>query len=94
VPRRPAAQAHAFSREPPISFGPGRRTGFLAPGILALAIMSTAFTSHAIATGFERRYGALRRLAHAHAPARGGPFTGRTLADGGRAGGLPVLARG
>jgi ABC-2 type transport system permease protein len=28
----------------------------LAPGVLALAIMSTSFTSLAIATGFERRY--------------------------------------
>ncbi|MFH9086148.1 ABC transporter permease [Streptomyces sp. NPDC017673] len=36
---------------------------FLAPGILALAVMSTAFTGQAIATGFERRYGVLKRLA-------------------------------
>jgi ABC-2 type transport system permease protein len=35
---------------------------FLAPGILALAVMSTAFTGQAIATGFERRYGVLKRL--------------------------------
>jgi ABC-2 type transport system permease protein len=34
----------------------------LAPGVLALAVMSTAFTSLAIATGFERRYGVLKRL--------------------------------
>lgn len=33
-----------------------------APGVLALAIMSTAFTSLAIATGFERRYGVIKRL--------------------------------
>ena len=33
------------------------------PGVLALAVMSTAFTSLAIATGFERRYGVLERLA-------------------------------
>jgi ABC-2 type transport system permease protein len=32
------------------------------PGVLALAIMSTSFTSLAIATGFERRYGILKRL--------------------------------
>lgn len=38
------------------------RLGFLAPGIIALAVMSTAFTSLAIATGFERRYGVLKRL--------------------------------
>ena len=34
----------------------------LTPGVLALAVMSTAFTSLAIATGFERRYGVLKRL--------------------------------
>ncbi len=33
-----------------------------APGVLALAVMSTAFTSLAIATGFERRYGVIKRL--------------------------------
>ena len=52
----------AFSSEPLVSFGPGRRIDFLAPGILALAVLSTAFTSQAIATGFERRYGVLKRL--------------------------------
>ena len=35
---------------------------FLAPGILALAVMSTAMVSLAIATGFERGYGVLKRL--------------------------------
>ncbi|MSS46554.1 ABC transporter permease [Cutibacterium sp. WCA-380-WT-3A] len=34
----------------------------LAPSILALAIWSTCFTSQAIMTGFERRYGVLERL--------------------------------
>ncbi len=52
----------AFSAEPLVSFGAGRRIAFLAPGILALAVLSTAFTSQAIATGFERRYGVLKRL--------------------------------
>jgi len=32
-------------------------------GVLTVAVMSTAFTGMAIATGFERRYGVLRRLA-------------------------------
>jgi ABC-2 type transport system permease protein len=41
---------------------PRPRVGFLVPGVLALAVMSTAFTGQAIATGFERRYGVLRRL--------------------------------
>lgn len=35
---------------------------FLAPGILALAVMSTAMVSLGIATGFERGYGVLKRL--------------------------------
>lgn len=36
---------------------------FLAPGILALAVMSTAMVGLAIATGFEREYLVLKRLA-------------------------------
>jgi ABC-2 type transport system permease protein len=39
-----------------------RRVSFLVPGMIALAVLSTAFTSQAIATGFERRYGVLKRL--------------------------------
>jgi ABC-2 type transport system permease protein len=35
---------------------------FLVPGVLALAVMSTAFTGQAIATGYERQYGVLKRL--------------------------------
>ena len=42
---------------------PKPRVDFLMPGVMALAAMSTAFTGQAIATGFERRYGVLRRLA-------------------------------
>jgi ABC-2 type transport system permease protein len=38
------------------------RIDFVVPGILALAVLSTAFTSLAIGTGFERRYGVLKRL--------------------------------
>jgi ABC-2 type transport system permease protein len=57
----------AFSLESFVSIGVGNgsrhdRVAFLVPGIIALAIMSTAFTSQAIATGFERRYGVLKRL--------------------------------
>ncbi|MEO3870753.1 ABC transporter permease [Nonomuraea sp. B12E4] len=51
-----------FSLAPLIDIGAGRRVDFLVPGVLALAVMSTAFTGQAIATGFERRYGVLRRL--------------------------------
>ena len=42
-----------------------------APGVLALAIMSTAFTSLAIATGFERRYGVIKRLGSSPLPRSG-----------------------
>ncbi|MHB1988806.1 MAG: ABC transporter permease [Acidimicrobiales bacterium] len=35
---------------------------FLAPGVLGLAVMSTAMVSLGIATGFERSYGVLKRL--------------------------------
>ena len=51
-----------FSSEALISVGPGSRIGFIAPGILALAVLSTSFTSLAIGTAFERRYGVLKRL--------------------------------
>lgn len=43
----------------------------LTPGVLALAIMSTSFTSLAIATGFERRYGVLKRLGASPLPRHG-----------------------
>ena len=42
-----------------------------APGVLALAVMSTAFTSLAIATGFERRYGVIKRLGSSPLPRSG-----------------------
>jgi ABC-2 type transport system permease protein len=51
-----------FSSEALISVGHGSRIGFIVPGILALAVMSTSFTSLAIGTAFERRYGVLKRL--------------------------------
>src|SRR5260370_12110417 len=52
----------AFGHEALISVGRGSRIDFVVPGILALAVLSTAFTSQAIGTGFERRYGGLKRL--------------------------------
>lgn len=57
--------------------GAGDRVGFLAPGILALAVLSTAFTGQAIATGFERRYGVLKRLGVSPLP-RWGLLTAKT----------------
>ena len=49
----------------------GRPVDVLTPGVLALAVMSTAFTSLAIATGFERRYGVLKRLGSSPLPRSG-----------------------
>ncbi|HEY1134352.1 MAG TPA: ABC transporter permease [Nocardioides sp.] len=49
----------------------GRAVDVLAPGVLALAVMSTAFTSLAIATGFERRYGLIKRLGASPLPRHG-----------------------
>jgi ABC-2 type transport system permease protein len=43
----------------------------LAPGVLALAIMSTSFTSVAISTAFERRYAVLKRLGASPLPRHG-----------------------
>jgi ABC-2 type transport system permease protein len=51
-----------FSLTSVIDVGTGARVDFLAPGVLALAVLSTAFTGQAIGTGFERRYGVLKRL--------------------------------
>ncbi|MFC6150920.1 MULTISPECIES: ABC transporter permease [Mumia] len=45
-----------------VDLGPGRPIDIITPGVLALAIVSSAFTSLAIATGFERRYGVIKRL--------------------------------
>ena len=44
------------------SLGQGRRVDLAVPGVLALAVISTAFTGQAISTAFDRRYGVLRLL--------------------------------
>lgn len=51
----------------------------LAPSVLGLAVWSSAFTSVAIATGFERRYGVLERLA-ATPLGRSGLLAGKAVA--------------
>ncbi|GHE77321.1 transport permease protein [Streptomyces griseoaurantiacus] len=67
-----------FSSVDIVDTGKGEAVDFLAPGILALAVMSTAFTGQAIATGFERRYGVLKRLAVSPLP-RWALMTAKTL---------------
>ncbi len=61
-----------------VDTGKGAAVDFLTPGVLALAVMSTAFTGQAIATGFERRYGVLKRLAASPLP-RWGLMTAKTV---------------
>jgi ABC-2 type transport system permease protein len=51
-----------FSTIDVLPYGDGDAVDFLFPGTLALAVMSTAFVSTAIATGFERQMGVLKRL--------------------------------
>ncbi|MEU6756149.1 ABC transporter permease [Streptomyces sp. NPDC046685] len=58
----PALLLALFSAVDIVDTGAGEPVDFLAPGVLALAVMSTAFTGQAIATGFDRRYGVLKRL--------------------------------
>jgi ABC-2 type transport system permease protein len=58
---------------------PDPRVDNVTPRILALAVMSTAFTGQAIALGFDRRYGVLKRLAATALP-RWSLVAGRMLA--------------
>jgi len=60
---------------------PRPRVSTVVPGIMALAVMSTAFTGQAIAVGFDRRYGALKRLGATALP-RWGVLAGKTAAVG------------
>lgn len=60
------------------SFGPNRAAAFV-PAIMALAVISTAFTGQAIAVAFDRRYGALKRLGATALPVWG-VIAGKSLA--------------
>jgi ABC-2 type transport system permease protein len=60
------------------SFGPNRAEVFV-PAIMALAVISTAFTGQAIAVAFDRRYGALKRLGATPLPVWG-IIAGKSLA--------------
>jgi ABC-2 type transport system permease protein len=63
---------------------PEPRVSSVVPRVFALAVMSSAFTGQAIALGFDRRYGVLKRLAATALP--------RWLLVGGRvAAGLTVV---
>jgi ABC-2 type transport system permease protein len=60
------------------SFGSNRAATFT-PAIMALAVISTAFTGQAIAVAFDRRYGALKRLGATALPVWG-IIAGKSLA--------------
>lgn len=60
------------------SFGDDR-AGTFTPAIMALAVISTAFTGQAIAVAFDRRYGALKRLGATALPVWG-IIVGKSLA--------------
>jgi ABC-2 type transport system permease protein len=51
-----------FSTVHVVPTGGTAAVAFFVPGVLALAVMSTAMVSLGIATGFERGYGVLKRL--------------------------------
>jgi ABC-2 type transport system permease protein len=51
-----------FSEVHLLPTGTGHPVSFLAPGVLALAVMGTSLVNLSIATGFERGYGVLKRL--------------------------------
>lgn len=59
--------------------GDASRIDVVAPGVIALAVMSTSFTSQAIATAFDRRAGVLRLLGTTPL-GRGGLVAGKVLA--------------
>jgi ABC-2 type transport system permease protein len=58
----PPALLAFFAAVPVLSTGADRPVDFLLPGVLALAVISSAFVNLGIATGFERGYGVLKRL--------------------------------
>lgn len=51
-----------FSTTDVLPIGIERPVDFVTPGVLALAVLSTALVSLGISTGFDRHYGVLKRL--------------------------------
>ncbi len=67
-----------FSKVDAVQLTRGSALNFLVPGVLSLAVMSSAMVSLGIATGFERRYGVLKRLGSTPL-GRSGLLTAKTL---------------
>lgn len=55
------------------------RVGTVVPAVMTVAVMSTAFTGQAIAVGFDRRYGALKRIGATALP-KWGIIVGKSIA--------------
>ena len=75
----PALALVVAAKAPYPDLGPGARVDVATPGVLALAVISTAFTGQAISTAFDRRYGVLRLLGVTPL-GRSGLLAGRVLA--------------
>jgi ABC-2 type transport system permease protein len=67
-----------FGKVDALSAVKGDPLDFLVPGVLALAVMANAMVSLGIATGFERRYGVLKRLGSTPL-SRGGLLAAKTV---------------
>jgi ABC-2 type transport system permease protein len=67
-----------FGKVDSLSAVKGDPLDFLVPGVLALAVMASAMVSLGIATGFERRYGVLKRLGSTPL-SRGGLLAAKTV---------------
>jgi ABC-2 type transport system permease protein len=63
----------------PLGYFGRHRADVFVPAIMALAVISTAFTGQAIAVAFDRRYGALKRLGATPLPVWG-IIAGKSLA--------------
>ena len=82
-----------FSKVDAVNTSYNEPVDFLVPGVLALAVMSTAMVSLGIATGYERRYGVLKRLGSTPL-SRAGLLAAKTVQrarDRGGAGGAIVV---
>jgi ABC-2 type transport system permease protein len=66
-----------FAKVDTISTDYAHPVDFLVPGVLSLSVMAAAMVSLGIATGFERRYGVLKRLGTTPL-SRGGLLTAKT----------------
>lgn len=76
----PALLMVGLTRTSVVSLDPAlERVDVVVPGVLALAVMSSAFTGQAIGTAFDRRYGVLRLLATTPL-GRGGLLAGKVAA--------------